>query len=35
MTQQALEDYKRKKNRLMKNKRVFGDQNIATVDNET
>ena len=29
MTNRALQEYKRKKHRLMKNRRVFGDKNIA------
>ena len=35
ITQRALQEYKRKKNRLMKNRRVFGDSKIATIDNDT
>ena len=29
MTNRALQEYKQKKHRLMKNRRVFGDKNIA------
>ena len=35
ITQKALQDYKRKKHRLMKNRRVFGDNKIATIDEDT
>ncbi len=35
LTQTALDQYMRKKKRLMKHKRVFNDDNIATVDDVT
>ena len=35
MTHLAVEDYKKKKRRLMKTTRVFGDSKIATIDEST
>lgn len=35
LTHRAVEDYKKKKNHLMKNLRVFGDSKIATIDEST